>query len=53
MAARPWAWPAVARLARQQRVAERQLRRLCAVLAGGGLEAFLPPAVAGRHRSGE
>jgi nucleoside phosphorylase len=38
---RPWRWPAVARIARQQRQADRRLRQVLAMLlGGGGLDAF-------------
>lgn len=38
---RPWRWPAIARVARQQRRADRRLRALLAMLlGGGGLDAF-------------
>lgn len=37
LALRPWHWPVVLRLARQSRVAERSLRRACAILAARGL----------------
>ena len=48
VALRPWAWPAVARLARQTRVAERSLRAVVAALAGDGAlsEPVATPALA-------
>jgi adenosylhomocysteine nucleosidase len=40
---RPWTWPAVVRLARQSRIAERRLRRFLGLLSQrGGLGALLP-----------
>jgi nucleoside phosphorylase len=36
LATRPWIWPAIARVARQQRIADRRLRGLLAMLLGGG-----------------
>jgi nucleoside phosphorylase len=44
VALRPWVWPAVARLARQTRVAERSLRAVVAALAGDG--GMSPPVAA-------
>ena len=40
LAVRPWWWPRAARLARQQRVAERRLRQYLALLFSAGLDAF-------------
>lgn len=41
VASRPWRWPAIARVARQQRQADKRLRALLAMLlGGGGLDAF-------------
>src|SRR5262245_28883719 len=49
LAPRPWLWPTCARLARQQRLAERQLRALLAALFGeGGSPALGVPRVARR-----
>src|SRR5262245_17917080 len=45
LAGRPDLWPAIARLARQRRLAQRRLRDAMAALCGGGLDAFgLAPA---------
>ena len=49
LAPRPWLWPACARLARQQRLAERQLRALLVELFGeGGPGALGMPSAARR-----
>jgi hypothetical protein len=40
LAPRPQTWPAIVRLARQQRTAERRLRDFLAVLFSAGLEAL-------------
>ncbi len=42
LATQPWRWRAIARVARQQRQADRRLRALLAMLlGGGGLDAFV------------
>jgi adenosylhomocysteine nucleosidase len=53
LASQPWRWPAIARIARQQRVADRRLRALLAMLlGGGGLDAvgMAPVGAAGSNR---
>ncbi len=52
LGARPWRWPAIARIARQQRQADRRLRQLLAMLlGGGGLDAFGVGALGMRARA--
>jgi len=46
LALRPWLWPVLGRLARQQRVADRKLRAfMAALLREGGMDALLASAV--------
>jgi hypothetical protein len=49
LAVRPQRWPSAMRLARAQRIAERRLRDVLAVLFSAGLDALgLAPGVAAR-----